>query len=78
MTYLPAIFQSKRFLSVIVLLIFELVVLWIPGIEAFREQVLEAGTLALLALVASFTGQDWIAAARGTATKYYDPNTPKG
>jgi len=72
----PAILSSKRFITVVVLLLFELFVLWIPGIEAFREQVLEAGVLALLALVGSFTGQDWIAAARGTSTKYFDPKAP--
>lgn len=72
----PKIFESKRFITLIVGLLFELVVLWIPGIEPYRAEMLEIGLIAMGAVIASFTGQDWIAAARGTATKYFDPKAP--
>ncbi len=73
---LPTIFSSKRFVTLILTIVIEVLIALVPDLEANRAALMEIVAIIAGAVILTFGAQDTAAAYRGTATKYFDP-TPK-
>jgi hypothetical protein len=73
---IPKILESKRFVTALVAVLVELIILFVPQADGIRLELMEIVAVLFGLPILLFGGQDWLAAYKGTATKYFDP-TPK-